>query len=192
MGAKHNLALDIPETRCETIFKIEDSSFYQSDYPTPTCLRLDITTPGQVQPIYISDADNNLTQYFKLNLSSEDLGLNDCGPNTLCALPDGVYTIRYSVNPNVDVYVEYYHMRTTVILNKYYAELCKLRLQECEPTREIKEKIANLHFIKTLIEASKAKVEYCHAISQGVDMYVYANKLLDKYINSCSSSCGCN
>lgn len=186
MALKHVLQLDIPETACENILKIVDSSIYAKKNLLPIgCERLDITLPGYSQPVYISE---NLEEGFSLNLTAEDLELTCDHPSTM-ALSDGLYTIKYSICPNEKVHVTYYHLRTTCALNNYYKELCKLRLEPCEPDAEVKQKLADLRYIKSLLDAAKAKAEVCHAVKDGVAMLDYANTLLSKYASGCCITC---
>jgi hypothetical protein len=184
MAIKHILQLDIPETACENILRVVDTSIYGDQTLLPVvCQQLDITLPGTNQPVYIT---TGLTPNFCIVLDAVDLGI-DCPPGS--SIPDGIYTIRYSISPNDLSYVTYYHLRTTKTLNRYYGEICKLHLQECEPSSEEKQKLDDLRYIKMLIDSAKAKVEYCHAPEQGIDMLAYANKLLDKYIMGCCITC---
>lgn len=185
MASKHHLALDIPHVSCETIIRINDASVYSSllDYDCP---RLDVTLPGFNQPFYVTES---LQKYFSLNVSGKTLQLQAENDDKLISLPDGLYTIRYSVSPNDDVYVEYYHLRTTKITNLYLKELCKLRLQECEPTAEMLVKLQDLRFIKSLIDAAKAKAEVCHSPKQSTEMLFYAEKLLKKFMSGCCITC---
>lgn len=181
---KHTLALDIPETACDTILKIWDSSVYGVGLDVD-CPRLDIYLPGFAVPVYYT----TLTPGFVLNLTAVDLNLQTANPTTLLTLPDGLYKIRYSVSPNDKVFVEYYHLRTTNITNFYYQELCKVQLEDCEPDAEQHQKLHDLRYIKMYIDAAKAKTEYCHAPNQGVEMLAYAEKLLQKYLTGCCVSC---
>jgi hypothetical protein len=184
MAIKHILQLDIPETACENILRVVDTSIYGDQTLLPVvCQQLDITLPGTNQPVYIT---TGLTPNFCIVLDAVDLGI-DCPPGS--SIPDGIYTIRYSISPNDISYVKYYHLRTTKTLNRYYGEICKLHLQECEPTSEEEQKLGDLRYIKMLIDAAKAKVEYCHAPEQGIEMLAYANRLLDKYIMGCCITC---
>jgi len=192
MAIKHTLALDIPDTACENILRIIDASVYGQGLEV-NCPRLDIYVPGFSVPIYYasnSEVDPPIVfeQGFSLNLSTIDLGLShpDNPPGTF---PDGLYTIKYSVSPNDTVYVEYYHLRTTHILNTYYKEICKVQLQTCEPSSEQHQKMHDLRYIKMYIDAAKAKAEYCHSPVQAVDMYTYAEKLLAKYLTGCCVTC---
>lgn len=192
MAIRHTLALDIPETACENILRIWDASVY-GDGLEIDCPRLDIYLPGFSLPIYYVN-DNTISPPavlepgFVKNFSTSDLGITtaDSVPQ---AFPDGLYTIRYSVSPNETVYVEYYHLRTTQLMNKYYKEICKIQLQACEPTAEQHQKMHDLRYIKMYIDAAKSKAEYCHAPIQAIEMYQYAEQLLAKYLTGCCVSC---
>jgi hypothetical protein len=186
MALKHILRLDIPETACESILRIVDMSTYAEPNLLPIgCERLDITLPGFNTPVYIQDLDYG----FSLNLTAQDLGIV-CGSEQIhYPLHDGLYTVRYSICPEDKVNVTYYHLRTTAITNQYFKELCKLHLEPCEPTVEQKQKMNDLRHLKMLIDAAKAKVEYCHAPKEGVKMLEYAKKLLTKYQTGCCITC---
>ena len=123
MALKHHLALDIPETACENIIHVQDASVYAPGLPV-TCPRLDITLPGFTVPIYITTGMDS--RPWSMNLNAADLGLTPANTSSLIYLPDGLYTIRYSVSPNDKVYVTYYHLRVTRLLNTYYGEVCKI------------------------------------------------------------------
>jgi|31_taG_2_1085359.scaffolds.fasta_scaffold01913_2 hypothetical protein len=186
MALKHVLQLDIPETACENVLRVVDASVYAPKHLLPIgCERLDITLPGYTQPVYISE---NLEENFSLNLTAKDLEIA-CSDPSKVSLPDGLYTIAYSICPNEKVNVTYYHLRTTCTLNTYYKELCKLRLEKCEPDAEVKQKLSDLRYIKSLIDAAKAKAEICHDTEEGVDMLSYAKSLLSKYASGCCITC---
>lgn len=192
MAIKHTLALDIPDTACENIIRIWDASVYGAGLAID-CPRLDIYLPGFSMPIYYSPDPTSippktLDPGFIKEFSTADLGItgNDQPAGTF---PDGLYTIRYSVSPNDTVYVQYYHLRTTHLVNVYYREICKVQLQACEPTAEQHQKMHDLRYIKMYIDAAKAKAEYCHAPVQAVEMYEYAERLLAKYLTGCCITC---
>jgi len=178
--AKHTLSLNIPTVLNECIIRIEDTSVYATD--TTGCIlpidcpQLEILAPGFSEAISI-----DVTTGFTLNLTACDIGLqiHQCGYE-FNSLPDGVYTIRYSVAPNDYVYVEYNHLRITNALIKYNNILCELDVSNCEPSHEIKEKLKELRLIRMLLDAAKAKVEFCHTPSHGMDLYEYAMKRLNK------------
>lgn len=183
MAHKHSLAIDIPDTACENTLRIVDVSIYDSLVEFD-CPRLDIYLPGFSEPIYYTD----LTEGFIKNLSTQSLGLS-AQENPINNLPDGLYTIRYSVSPNTLVYVQYYHLRVTYLTNVYYREICKIQMQACEPTAEQIERMKDLRYIKMYIDAAKAKAEYCHSPKQAIEMYTYAERLLAKYQSGACVSC---
>lgn len=170
--SQHILGLSIPDILNECVIKIEDVSSY-TDLLSFDCPLLQITPPGFTYAVHIK----NLTENFVKIITAEDLGIGLAGDN----LSDGVYVIRYSVSPNDKVYVEYNYLRTAVFMNKYYAVLCNLELASCEPTRDVKEKFKELRDIRMMLDAAKAKVEVCHYITEGMDLYNYALKLLNKF-----------
>jgi hypothetical protein len=169
---QHRLGLHIPDILNQCVIKIEDVSDY-SDLMTIDCELLQITPPGFTFAVHFRD----ITEGFTKIINAEDLELGIAGDT----LPDGVYVIRYSVSPNDKVYVEYNYLRTSVFLDKYHAILCNLELASCEPEREMKEKFKELRDIKMMLDAAKAKVEVCHYITEGMDLYNYALKLLNKF-----------
>jgi hypothetical protein len=187
MATTHNLALDIPDTACETIIRIVDASIYAEGLPV-TCGNLQIYMPGFTNPVSISD-ETVETGNFALNLNAETLGLIPSSGSTVMELPDGLYTVKYSVCPIEDIYVQYYHLRMTCTMNSYYREICKVQLQNCEPTPEQHQKMHDLRYIKMFLDAAKAKAEYCHSPKDAIDMFEYAKKLLKKYQSGCCTTC---
>jgi hypothetical protein len=175
MADKHILSLEVPDVANCEIMTIKDTSQYTPNLPVD-CAELQITKGGFNKFAVIS-----VTQGFNLNLTACDLGLqtSDCG-SVQTAIPDGIYIIKYSVAPNDKVYVEYNHLRVTSILIKYYKTLCDLDLSKCEPHGDKRDLIEEMQYIKTLIEAAVAKVEYCNSPHIGIDMYNYALKRLEK------------
>ena len=126
---------------------------------------------------------------LNLNIVACDLGLQttDCS-STNSDIPDGVYVIRYSVSPNDKVYVEYNHLRISKILTLYFKILCDIDIQACEPTSDQKELIDRVYYLRTLIDAAVAKVEYCGSPNHGMDIYNFALKELQK-ISCLFSNC---
>lgn len=184
---KHQLALDIPDTLTGCILRIVDASIYSKLVPVE-CTKLQITPPGFTSTFTVE----NLEPAFLANLSACNLGLqtSNCG-NTYNDFSDGVYVIRYSVNPNDTVYVEYNHLRITSALNKINDLLCCLDAKPCDPEAPMKEKLREVQLLSVMLKAAKSKVEYCHTPSEGMDMYNYVMKRLDKL--ACSCGCGtCN
>jgi len=180
---RHQLNLEIPVVYNNRLLQVDDSSIYTSALPVD-CARLEITVPGFVSAVAITVAKD-----FRRFLTSCDLGLQtlDCATETQ-NLPDGIYVIRYSVSPNDEVFVEYNHLRMTQTWNRYYKQLCALSLGSCEPDRDIKEQLRQFQLVRSFLEAAKGKVEYCHEPNKGMELFVYAQRLLEK-LGTCAAKC---
>lgn len=180
MASKHQLSLEVPETNNIKILRLFDTSFYADDLAVD-CGTLRITSPGFNLPVVIDVLPN-----FNLVLNGCTLGLqrSGCG-HSHQTIPDGIYVINYSVSPNTSVFVEYNHLRTSQITNKYYNTLAKIEAAACEPSADVKEQLAELRLIKSFIDAAKAKVEYGHEPEAGIELLTYAQKRLSKLSQTC-------
>ncbi len=172
----HQLFLDIPHSNNPRILRISDNSVY-TDLLDVKCGYLSITPPGFNTPIVIETSSTN----FSLVLTACSLGMqsNNCQEH-LNVLPDGIYTIRYSVSPTDKVYVEYDHLRVTQFINRYNQKLADLEMAACEPSPDIKAQLSELRLIKSFIDAAKVKVEECHQNEDGMNLLIYAQKRLMK------------
>jgi hypothetical protein len=182
MAAKHILSLELPCVANCDIFSVKDTSQYAENLPIE-CPELLITPPGFNAP-YVVEVQPG----FNLNLTTCALGLQTvgCGTN-LGPFPDGIYIVKYRVQPHDKVYVEYNHLRTNTIMATYYNKLCDLDIKPCEPTSSKKSLIAEMHYIREMIDAAKAKVEYCNSPNEGWELYKYAESKLKKI--TCDISC---
>jgi hypothetical protein len=177
MAEKHILSLEIPTvSNCEVLC-VKDTSQYTTKLEVD-CSELLITMPGFTAPVLIK-----VDEKFDLCLNACVLALQkvDCGTKRT-KLPDGVYVVRYSVSPNDKVYVEYNHLRITNLLTTYYQKLCDIDVKPCEPSSEREDLLREMNYIKTLIDAAVAEVEYCSNPNKGMELYNYAEKLLNKII----------
>jgi len=172
----HQLFLDIPHSNNPRILRISDNSVY-TDLLDVKCGYLSITPPGFNTPIVIETSTPN----FNLVLTACSLGMqsHNCQEH-LNVLPDGIYTIRYSVSPTDKVYVEYDHLRVTQFINRYNQKLADLEMSACEPDADVKEQLNELRLIKSFIDAAKVKVEDAHQNEDGMNLLIYAQKRLMK------------
>ena len=186
----HSLSLDIPVTLNPYILRIDDTSIYCSTIPV-TCPNLLVTAPGynwsaEIIPSIDYQQDGSWRPFREI-LTGRDLKLMREDANSYCELPDGIYAIKYSVSPNDLVYVEYNHLRTTKIRNKYNEILCSMDLTDREPTQEKEKKLKMLWWIDTYITAAVSAAEVCHDADKAMELYNYAYKLLGKL--SCNRCC---
>jgi len=180
--AQHKLSLEALDVMNDCVLRIVDTSVYSTSVPVE-CPILEITLPGFKYSIQFGEETTPaIAPGFMLNLTACDLELqfDNCG-SKFSAFPDGIYTIKYSVSPNDQVYVEYNHLRITKALIKYEKVMCDIDVAACEPTKEITKKLEQLRLIKMYLEAAKAKVETCHEPKKGMELYTYAMKLLGKF-----------
>ncbi len=178
------LFLEVPDSFNPKTLRIFDSSLYNEDIEV-TCARLEITPPGFDYPVII-----DVEPYFNLVLNISNLGLSRVSRyEDLGDLPDGVYKFKYSIAPNDKVWVEYEYMRAQKLMEKWYQAYCHVKLKGCEPTREQNEKLNKLFLIRQKIDAAKAEVEFCENTDNGVDIYNFASKQLDKLIDGGCINC---
>jgi len=176
--ANHKLSLEIPDILNSSIIRVVDTSVYNYDIPI-TCPQLAVTVPGFTYSVLFQEPV--LQPGFIMNLTACDLEIQtaQCG-TTYYEIPDGIYAIKYSVSPNDIVYVEYNHLRITKALNMIQEVLCDLDLGACEPPSSIKDILNRVTMVQRYLDAAKAKVEYCHEPSKGMELYNYALKMLKK------------
>ena len=175
MAAKHILSLDVIETANCEVLNIVDTSVY-ADLIEYACGELLVTPPGFNAPALI-----DVQQGFNLKLTACSLGLQTTGCNhSVGHLPDGIYILKYQVAPTDKVHVEYNYLRTTELLSAYFKKLCDLDIQPCEPSSVKKDLLAEMYYIRTLIDAAKAKVEFCQSPNEGMELYNFAKTKLKK------------
>lgn len=183
MAIKHILSLEIPTVANCEILNIKDTSQYAPNLNVD-CVELLVTSPG-----FNKSALIELKPNFDINLTACLLGTQtqSCG-SLRTPLADGIYIIKYSVAPTNKVFVEYNHLRITALMILYYKTLCYIDVAACEPDSEKKYLIYEIKYIRTVIDAAVAQVEYCHNPKKGMALYEYAKKRLEK-ISCKTGSC---
>jgi len=184
MADKHILSLEIPTVSNCNLLCIKDTSQYSSEIAVD-CEELLITLPGFTVPVLLK-----VTNGFDMCLTACALAIQklNCGTNQQ-EIPDGIYIFRYSVSPNLKVYVEYNHLRITKLMTKYYEVLCDLNIQACQPETYKQELLNEMTYIKIMIDAAVANVEYGQSAAQGMQLYNFAKDRLNRIICP-SGNCG--
>ena len=178
---KHVLSLNIPDTMNDWSLTIHDTSIYVENMPI-SCLTLQVLMPGfTTASTFTASSVPPLEAGFIRHLTACDLEVlcESCGSVYNC-LPDGIYVIRYSVSPTDLVYVEYNHLRIVQAMKLYQQHLCDLELQACAIPADKKARFDELMEIKGFLDSAKAKVDYCHEPSKGMELYNYALSRLKK------------
>jgi hypothetical protein len=180
MASKHQLSLEIIQSNNCSLFRVIDTSIYTPDLEV-TCATLQITVPGFNDTYSISVASG-----FEYSLTGCLIGVQTTDCNSIAqTLPDGAYTVKYSVSPNDKVFVEYNFLNTCAFLNRYYTYLCQIELAACEPQPDVRAQLDELRLIKSFHDAAKAKIEQCNDVTAGMELFNYARKRLDRFGKNC-------
>lgn len=178
MEGTHHIAINVPDHLNKCILRIEDFSVYNPILPfsAPSVL---VQPPG-FPCVEFNLLNANVEQNFVLNLNACNLELQDsnCGfvQNNL---PDGIYTVEFSVAPNDILYHKVYHLRTTILSNLLLDKYLELSLLNDDPTLETRSKLNNLTLIENYLNAGKAYAKNGDC-KNAIKMYEYAKKLMSK------------
>jgi hypothetical protein len=124
-----------------------------------------------------------------INCSSLKICCVNC-PVQFSDLPDGIYEMKYSIDPNVYTIVEFSHFRTSSLHKQLTETMCSFFSKKCDYVRsEYKMLLDKLMEIKFTLDASKWKVEECLENQEGLDLYEKAKTLLNEFT---TTGCNCN
>lgn len=158
---------------------IADASIYPDDPPTVTSPTLEVTVPGY----------GVVSLAFNVNdlaiLNSSNLGITEIG--TYLPLPDGIYTIKYSVAPAYENFVQKSIIRVDQLQEKFDRAFLQLDMMECDMAIKKQAKV-NLDSIYYMIQGAIAAANNCAEI-QANKLYNQAFRMLDKFIKN---NCGCS
>ena len=160
-------------------FAIGDVSTYPTGFikVNPT---LEITVPG-FAPKSIAFTPSSIQVY-----NSNTLGItcDDCEHSNL---PDGIYKVKYTLNPAYQYHVERSFMRTNIIYSKLDSYFLKLDFIQCDlAIRDAQKKV--LDTIEFFIEGAIAAADKCMD-AKAMELYNTANEMLDKFNKNGMPSC---
>lgn len=185
-NTKHILSLDIPETMNRCVLRVVNTSLFTPAIPV-VCPLLQVTPPGYIHPVNFDDTFL-LVDNFSVNLTACDLTIQTVNcDTTLFDLPDGIYIIKYSVEPKDTTYVEYNHLRIVEASYRIKKIYCDLNLGTCDPPVNIKNTLEKVRLIQQYLYAAKAMVEDCHDPKKGMELYDYAVSSINKL--ACNTYC---
>jgi len=177
--SQHILQLNIGDTYNEGVFIVEDISIYTPLLPVST-QSLQITPPGYTTPTVIIPT----TQHFKFVLNACSLGIalpggcSDRCPN----IPDGIYSLYYSVSPNTQVFVGYQYLRIVTAINRLNGYLCALQLPNCLPSEELTYELQNIDIIRNYLRSAQTNVNSLGNLQDGINQYYFAISLMNKMV----------
>jgi hypothetical protein len=119
-------------------------------------------------------------------LNSENLGLSTAGQD-LVKIPDGIYRIKYTVNPAHLYFVEKTFMRTDAIQERFDNAFMTADFS-CADRHFTKAERDKLDEIYYLIQESIAAANKC-ANTLAMNLYNQALKLLDRYSEGKANCC---
>lgn len=167
--------------------KIEDNSVYDDNLPVKNII-LEIKPPGLFGyiPFYFA---NKKWKSITLNCSTLKLCCTE-QPCKFSELPDGIYDIKYSIEPNLVTILEFSHMRVCKLMTIYIKLLGLFYSSKHMNTKTDNEKI-ELEFlkIKDTIDNSIYAVEELADNVLGLDFYEEASKRLNKINNGDFTNC---
>lgn len=171
--------LVIPTYNTQTL-GVADASVYPTDPPLVVSPTIYITPPGFPE-VMLDFVPNSVSVY-----TTETLNITASGDATL-PLPDGVYYIKYTVNPAYENYVEKSIIRIDQLQEKFDGAFMKLDMMECDGKIKMQSKV-NLSTIYFFIQGALAAANNC-AIDESAKLYNQADKMLTNFLNN---GCGCS
>jgi len=159
---------------------VADASTYDTDPPVVSSPTIEITMPGFV-PVSLPFNVNDFNIF-----NSASLGLSVVG-DPLIPLPDGIYTLTYSVAPAYENFVTKTIIRVEQLQEKFDNAFMKLDMMECDLAIKTQAKV-DLNSIYYMIQGSIAAANNC-AVDTSNKLYVQANKMLNNFIKT---NCGCS
>lgn len=175
-----NITLDIllVETYSPYALSIADFSTYPPSY-TPVSPTLQVTAPG------FETATLTFTPKAINTYKAEDLGIT-LGYSNI-ALVDGIYHLKYTINPATQYFVEKTFLRTYLIQEKFDSAFMKMDMMECDDVIKKQQKV-ELDTIYYFIQGAIAAANRC-AEKEAIKMYRQADKMLTQFI---TNKCRCN
>ena len=156
---------------------IADASTYDTPPSSPT-IEIDVPSFGAVSLPFVVN-DFNIFNSTTLNITSVGDPLVD--------LPDGVYTIRYSIAPAYENYIEKTIMRVDKLQEMFDEAFMKLDMMECDRAIKMQQKV-DLNSIYFFIQGAIAAANNC-AIDTANKLYQQAYKMLTNFTkNNCHCS----
>jgi hypothetical protein len=176
-----DLRLDIVVIPTYNIYNmaVVDSSTYPTDPPAPDTPWIHIEIPG------FNDYDGAFIPAETNVYNSTTLGITTAGNE--CALPDGIYYIKYTNNPAYLHYVEKSILRVDKLQQKFDEAFMQLDMMECDRAIKTQAKV-DLNTIYFFIQGAIAAANNCATV-QSTKLYAQANNMLDSMING---NCGCS
>lgn len=181
------LSLDIIVIPTYNIYNIAvvDTSTYPTNPPVVTSPTLFIDVPGfnQIATGYNGVKNFNVAEVNVFN--STDLGITT--DDNYLPLPDGIYYLKYTVNPAPTYYVEKSILRVDKLQQMFDEAFMQLDMIECDGAIK-KQAMVELNTIYFFIQGAIAAANNCANV-KSEQLYAQAYKMLN---NLLTGNCGCS
>lgn len=166
------LDLSLMDLNSTKLLGIIDISAYPTNWNkvSPT---LEITIPG-FNTVFLPFVPSSLQV-----INSNHLGIT-CDDDCLKALPDGIYTLRYSIYPAYKYYVDKTFLRVEQLYEKFDKLFLTLELQCVSPSSTQRKQMEE---IELYIQGAMAAASNC-AIKLATELYNKADNLLTGLIKT--------
>lgn len=184
----HQLDITYHNTYNCKALKIEDNSIYDDTLPVKNPI-LEIKGPGLTSyvPFYFP---NKKWKSITLNCSSLKLCSKKKSSSTLTILPDGIYDIKYSIDPNLKSMVEFSHMRVCRLMSNYIKLVGLFLSKKSEIDKSDIECLEKAFIkIKDTIDASVYAVEELLDNVLGLELYSEAANKVNEINNGNFKGC---
>jgi len=170
--------LVVPTYDLKTLGILDASTYPATPIPQDPTVEIDIPGFGVVSlPFNIND--------FNV-FNSTSLGITPAGA-PLVNLPDGLYTIKYSITPAYENFVEKTTMRVEQLQERFDGAFMKLDMMECDLAIKTQQKV-ELSSIYFFIQGAIAAANNC-ANQRATALYNQASKMLNNFMrNGCRCS----
>lgn len=158
------------------LLAVADGSVYNALPVSPT---LEIT-PASFAKVVLPFTSSQLNVF-----NSTDLGITT--GTDFMPLPDGIYTLKYSIAPAYENFVTKTLLRVDQLQEKFDRAFLNLDMMECDRAIKTQQKV-ELSTAYFLIQGAMAAANNCATV-EAMKLYAQASKMLDYYNNS---NCGCS
>lgn len=176
------LNLTILPSYSPALLAVADISQYPTGFniSTPT---IEITPPG-----FLMESIAFVPQTIQI-YNADTLGIS-CDGCIDTALPDGIYSMKYSVNPAYLYFVVKTFLRVDKLIEKHDRAYLKLDILQCDMTYK-REQRMELDYIWADINGAIASANQC-ANKQAMDLYNRASRRLDSFLKNLDNKSNCS
>lgn len=165
-----NLDILVVPTYNTLTLGVVDASTY--DVPSPSAPTIEISVPG-FGKVTLPFVPNDFNIF-----NSTSLGLTELG-DPLTPLPDGVYTLRYSISPAYINFVEKNIIRVEMLQEKFDEAFMQLDMMQCDLAIKQQQKV-DLNSIYFFIQGAIAAANNC-AVETANKLYRQATIMLNNF-----------